>query len=897
MSSVRSETDLSFVFNEVMNSQTVAESLMAVLAATDNATRISAELKLNEMATTSGYPECLADIARNHAAPVHVRQSAAVNLKNFVNKSWSEREFGFVGPEPSQQAKAFIKSVVLAGISDPESRIRVLMAAVATKIANIEDLESWPELFTSLMNNLKSGAPDQIHGALRVISSFVDDISETQFSQIAPVLLPQVFEIFANQSYSPRVRSRAVSVFRKFLETLKNVEKSIPQAIPQYLEPQLPSWMQLFNSILAPMDMSNEQIIFKTEIFYTIEYLVCNFSKPMAPYFPEVYPLVWRTATALFPIYSATTIATNDDVDAVEEVDTDGDVQGIQSLLFNVFSILGVGAESKVLDAMFVTSPGGPASDFLKSLVEAAVSYAQITDGQIGDWESDPNTFIQEEEETAPSFSMRYAITMLFEQLMSRHSTRTLQCLFDAVASLFTAATKRREQGDLNWWRIMESSLYCMCLEHSSILEGVKAGKLSFDFGGFYDHVIQDCSKRTECPLLQGRALLFITMFSAFIPESQLSHYIHSIALGLGQDHGLPCRISAIRALSKLANKPEAVPYFNQFIGPILECICSMLPAATEDFLLLLLETMIPLVKVDGVLTSKYEATLIPLLVQVWTSHPDDNLVNVCVMNVFTILSKNSVMFEALQARLLPPLCTTVADADLMREQTSIYSSTLILLGVLVRACPAPLPASYMTSVFPPLIQAMMVSEENAILQEGQDCLSSLVLKDMPAILNWSDGAKNGLGYILDIVARLIRPDSDQSSCLYVGRLITALIKKAGEDLRPVLPNLLTAIIHRLATATYTQLTETIILVFANLILEHGSNTVVDFLSSISVPSGGNGLELLLNKWADHYPEVNGFYNVKLNAVALSTLYRDNGNDERVYRVLVKGRVKPTEAI
>ncbi len=93
-----------------------------------------------------------------------------------------------------------MKSVVLAGLSDSESRIRVLMATTATKIVNIEDLESWPELFSTLMNNLKSGNSDQIHGSLRVVSSFVDDISEVQFSHIAPVLLPQVYAIFCNDA-------------------------------------------------------------------------------------------------------------------------------------------------------------------------------------------------------------------------------------------------------------------------------------------------------------------------------------------------------------------------------------------------------------------------------------------------------------------------------------------------------------------------------------------------------------------------------------------------------------------------------------------------------------------------------------------------------------------------
>ncbi|KAJ3073022.1 hypothetical protein HDU98_002402 [Podochytrium sp. JEL0797] len=878
------------------NTAAVVECLNAILGATDNSTRTNAENMLSALAKQPGFPECLADITMTQSAPVHLRQSAGVSLKNLIDKQWSSREFGFVGPEPSQEGKAFIKKLVLAGLADNESRIRVLMAATATKIVNIEDLESWPELFHSLMSNLKSGVPEQIHGALRVVSSFVDDISEVQFSQIAPVLLPQVFEIFANQNFNPRVRSRAVSVFRKFLDTLHSVERSNPAIVKQYLEPQLPSWMALFQQILAPRDMSNEQIIFKTEIFYTLEFLVTKFPVPMRPFFPDTFQLVWQNATALYPLYKSTTLTPTDGTDAVEEVDTDGDVMGMNSLLFNVFAILGVGAESKWMDGLFV-GEGGSASGLMKALVEVGVSYAQISDSQIESWESDLNTYIQEEEETAPSFTMRYAVSMLFDQLTARHSTRFIQSLLGAVMTLFEASKKAREQGDANWWRMLESCLYCMTMEQEAIVEAVKAGRVAFDFDGFFGHVVQECIKCSPCPLLQSRALIFTSMFSCFIPEHQMAQYIQAMTASLTPACALPCRIGAIRALTKLAAQPEMYLHFASSIGPILESVCTMIPAATEDLMLLLLESLIPLVKVDQVLITKYEAQLIPLLVSVWTRDPDDTLVNVCVMNVFTILSKNKLMFDALQTRLLPPLCHSIVDVNLMNAQPGVYGSALMLLGVLIRGSTAPLPPAYMTTLFPSLLRAVLTSEDSSILQEGQDCLQSLLLKDMSAVVNWTDGTKSGLAHVLDVIAHLLREESDESSCVFLGGLITAVIQKGGENVTPILGPLLTAIVERLSTARYTSLTVTLLLVFANLILQHGSATVVDFLAGMTTRSGENGLELVLKAWGESYFEVMGFYNLKLNAAALVALLVQSGGDERVRGVLVKGRLKPTNEI
>ncbi|KAJ3130777.1 hypothetical protein HK100_007495 [Physocladia obscura] len=852
-----------------IDAATVSEYLKLVLNATNKAERESAEKALAEMAAITVYAPTLVNLALDKSVPFHLRQSAAVNLKNYIDKYWSSKEFNFVGPEPSAEAKAFVKSAVLVGLSDSESRIRVLMATTASKIANIEDLESWPELFQSLMSNLKSGAPDQIHGSLRVVSSFVDDISETQFAHIAPILLPQVYEIFANQNYNPRVRSRAISVFRKFLETLQIVEKSVPTAVQEFLLPQLPTWMHAFHQILAPMDISNEQIIFKTEIFYvestTIEYLVSKFPGPMKPYFPETFQLVWRTGTTLFPVYKATTITTSD-VDAVEEVDTDGDVMGLNSLLFNVFAIIGVAAENKGMDAVFVGTDDS--NEFLKALVELGVSFSQISDGQIESWEADTNAYVQEEDETSPSFSMRYSITMLFDQLTTRHNLRFLQALFTAVPTLFEAAKR------------------------DSITEGIKSGKVSFDFNGFFEHVIQECIKCDSCPLLQGRALVFSSIFYEYIPTNQISQYINAMAAALSSN-ALSCKIGGLRALSQLASNSTLYPYFTQSIGNIIESVCTMAPSATEDLLLMLLESLVPFVKVDEALVTKYEASLIPLLVAIWTRDPEDTLVNVCVLNVFTTLSKNKLMFDALQVRLLPPLSHSIGDANLMTTQPGVYSNALMLLGVLIRGAASPLPLAYMNTVFSPLIQAMVTSIDNGILQEGQDCLQSMVLKDVNSVINWNDGSKNGLSYILDIIARLLDPNSDESSCLYIGSLITAVIKKARTSITPILPQLLSAIMSRLATAKYTQLIQTLLLVFANLILEHGSVAIVNFLGEVTVNDGvgqqRNGLNLFLNTWSDYYDEIMGFYNLKLNAAAMATFISQSGSDSRVTAVLVKG--------
>ena len=54
---------------------------------------------------------------------------------------------------------------------------------------------------------------------------------------------------------------------------------------------------------------------------------------------------------------------------------------------------------------------------------------------------------------------------------------------------------------------------------------------------------------------------------------------------------------------------------------------------------------------------------------------------------------------------------------------------------------------------------------------------------------------------MLSLVAKLLEPSESESGGLFVGDLVIHLIRKAGSQLGPVLPDLLKAFVTRLATA------------------------------------------------------------------------------------------------
>jgi hypothetical protein len=82
-------------------------------------------------------------------------------------------------------------------------------------------------------------------------------------------------------------------------------------------------------------------------------------------------------------------------------------------------------------------------------------------------------------------------------------------------------------------------------------------------------------------------------------------------------------------------------------------------------------------------------------------------------------------------------------------------------------------------------------------------CLTYIIRKDCPQILAYDGGLDN----VLTLVARLLE-SQDEAGGLAIGDLIIHLLRKAGDAVLPVLPDLLQAMVRRMIaakTATFLQ--------------------------------------------------------------------------------------------
>jgi hypothetical protein len=109
-----------------------------------------------------------------------------------------------------------------------------------------------------------------------------------------------------------------------------------------------------------------------------------------------------------------------------------------------------------------------------------------------------------------------------------------------------------------------------------------------------------------------------------------------------------------------------------------------------------------------------------------------------------------------------------------------------------------------------------------------------------------------------------------ESGGLFVGDLTLHLIRRAGDRILPVLPDLLRAFVTRLTTALTMTFTQSLVLPFAYLIHTQ-LDTVLSLVESMEI-SGRSGLELLISAWTSCHPSIQGYWNTRISYVSFLSL-------------------------
>lgn len=123
-----------------------------------------------------------------------------------------------------------------------------------------------------------------------------------------------------------------------------------------------------------------------------------------------------------------------------------------------------------------------------------------------------------------------------------------------------------------------------------------------------------------------------------------------------------------------------------------------------------------------------------------------------------------------------------------------------------------------------------------------------------------------------------------------MGRLVTTLIRKAGNTLGENLDLLLKAVLSKMQRTETLTVMQNLLMVYAHLINSE-FDAVLNFLSTVPGPTGQSALAFVLSEWVSRQHLFFGNYDRKVASVALCKLleYGVTHDDLRLNEIFVNG--------
>lgn len=860
--------------------EALCEALNAILSHSQEI-RTNAEEQLKILEVTDDFCVHLAELTVDPQSPFAIRQLASVLLKQYVDTHWSRNSEKFRQPEATDEAKATIRNLLPLGLKESLSKLRSSVAYAISAIAHWDWPEAWPQLFEILMQALTSGDSNTVHGAMRVLTEFSRDITDNQMFQVAPVVLPEMYKIFTQpEKYGIRTRGRAVEIFStcaQIIATMGHMDKNTAKSL---LYPILPQFTEALVEALKIPDGPTSDSGIKKEILKALTVLVKYEPKQMSTWLPHILTPVWNALTESAHIYVKTSV--NDSEEANDPIDSDGEVLGFENVVFMIFDFVNALVETPRFRGLVKKG--------LADLIYYIVFYMQITEEQVRTWTSSPDRFVEDEDDDTFSYSVRISAQDLLLALFQEYEEESARGLGAAVTKHLQESNNARASGDPYWWKIHESCMLALGSVHDSFVEGNQG---QFDITGFLESVALGDLSMSDSPFLVGRCLWVASRFAAFLTPETTQRFLQRTVDGLQQTQPATLRVSAVRAVwgfCEYLNSHNQASQLSPYLAAFTEGLISLSTSFSSDVLALAMEALSIVIAVDPQFTHTVENRVSPITIAVFLKYNSDPvLVSIC-QDIFKELSNNALCCSLLQQRLLPTIIS-ILQAPVDRIPSGLQGVSLDVLQTIVRSSAQPLSEPLINQAFPVVVQCVMQTDDNSTLQYGGECIRAYVSVAYDQIVAWRDEqGQSGLYYVVKVAQHLLDPKTPESAAMFVGRLVSVLITKAGASLGEATELLLRAVLSKLQQTETLSVVQSLVLVFAHLVHTQMA-AVLDFLSGVPGPTGQSALAFVLTEWCSRQTLFYGAYENKVSILALCKLLEHGiqSNDSRLVDINVKG--------
>ncbi|XP_072336822.1 importin-9 isoform X3 [Scyliorhinus torazame] len=443
--------------------------------------RAAGEEQIKVLEVTEEFGVHLAELTVDPQGVLAIRQLASVILKQYVENHWCNQSEKFHPPETTERAKLAIRELLPNGLREPISKVRSSVAYAISAIAHWDWPEAWPELFRLLMEMLISGDVNAVHGAMRVLTEFTREVTDTQMPLVAPVILPEMYKIFTMaEVYSIRTRARAVEIFTTCANLICAIEEVEKGAAKALIFPVVQQFTEAFVQALQMPDGPRSDSGLKMDVLKAVTALVKNFPKHMVSSMQQILPIVWSTLTESAAVYVRTEVNYMEEVD--DPVDSDGEVLGFENLVFNIFEFVHTLLENRKFKSTVKKA--------LPELIYYIILYMQITEEQIKVWTGNPHQFVEDEDDDTFSYSVRISAQDLLLAVASDFQSESAIALAAAATKHLQEAEQAKSDGNVHWWKIHEACMLALGSVKNVITESLKNGRIQFDMHGFLTNVV-----------------------------------------------------------------------------------------------------------------------------------------------------------------------------------------------------------------------------------------------------------------------------------------------------------------------------------------------------------------------------------------------------------------------
>ncbi|KAL4226818.1 Importin 9 [Mactra antiquata] len=857
------------------------ESLTAILSP-DIKIRKSGEDQVKALEVTEEFGVHLAELTVDPNGPLAIRQLASVLLKQYVEVHWCVHSEKYQSPETPAASKEQIRKILPIGLKETISKVRSSVAYAVSAIAHWDWPEAWPDLFQILMQALTSGDTNAVHGAMRVLAEFTQDVTDTQMVHVAPVILPEMYKIFMqHEVFGIRTRSRAVNIFNicaNMIATMSEFQKGLSK---QLLFPVIPQFTEAFVQALLIPDGPTSDSGLKMEILKAITTLIKSFPKMMSQWIGQILQPIWSIFTQSSDFYVRTVVNNMEEAD--DPVDSDGEVLGFENLVYGVFEFIHALLDSSKFRDLVKKS--------INDILYYVITYMQITEDQARMWSTNPDQFVEDEDDDSFSYSVRISAQDLLMLIGQEFEDETALGLCQAITRHLQESETQKPVNPC-WWKIHESCMFALGTVRSLVIETVKSGKVQFDISAFLETVVLTDLNLSVSPFLIGRCLWTASRYCEGMNIELLQRCLQATVGGIHPTQPPVIRISAIRAVygySDFLKTSDNTQMLVPFLPNITEGLITVATQFSSDVLSLCLECLSIVLSVDKTFTASCESKVTPLTIAVFLKYSSDPVVTTIVQDIFKELAQNDNCMTPLQHRLLPTLIS-ILQAPPEKVAVGLPSVALDVLQTIVRSSKIPV-SDELISSFPAAVRCTINSDDNSTMQSGGECVRAFASTALDQIAQWHDEEGNsGLKYVIQVISRLLDPKTSEYTASFVGRLVTVVLLKVGNQLGEQMDLILRAVLSKMQQTETLSVMQSLLMIFARLMHDQ-MDAVLEFLTSVPDPMGKPALEFVLKEWCCRQHLFYGAYERKVMIVALSKLLQHTitNNDSRLNDIVVDG--------